>query len=319
MKTISTEYAGDEVASTPAAPASGLILSFDVEEHWRIEQASGLAIDPGLKARSGARVESTTRWLLGLLDRAGQKGTFFIVGEVARASPGLVRAIHGAGHEVASHGWEHRSLLRMTAAEFLDDTRRSKDILEQITGEAVLGYRAPTFSIVRRTAWALDVLEELGFLYDSSVFPVHHDRYGVPDAPRSPFLAVGHRGAILEFPPATLRVGGLNLPVGGGGYFRLFPLAVLLRGLRQLGEGGGLDGRMVYFHPWEFDPDQPRLPLKGLGRFRTYVGIGRAPGRLESLIGRFRLARAVDVARRIVDGRRPLPRHPVAGLPAGGR
>jgi hypothetical protein len=158
----------------------------------------------------------------------------------------------------------------------------------------------------------LDLLSELGFLYDSSIFPVYHDRYGIPDAPRSPFLAAGHRGVILEFPPATLRVGRLNLPVGGGGYFRLFPLAMLFQGLRQLGAAGGIAGRMLYFHPWEFDPDQPRLPLKGLGRFRTYVGIGRARTRLESLMGRFRLARAIDVARRIDLDRHSLPRYRVA-------
>jgi polysaccharide deacetylase family protein (PEP-CTERM system associated) len=313
MKTISTGSARDDVARPRIVPESELILSFDVEEHWRIEQASGLAIDPTLKARSGARVGATTHWILDLLERSGQKGTFFIVGEIALEFPHLVRAIHRAGHEVASHSWRHRSLLSMTADEFREDTRRSKDILEQVTGEAVLGYRAPTFSIVRRTAWALDILSELGFLYDSSIFPVYHDRYGVPDAPRSPFLAGGDRGVILEFPPATLRLGGLNLPVGGGGYFRLFPLALLLLGLRQLGRHGRPSQGMLYFHPWEFDPDQPRLPLRGIGRFRTYVGIDRSRARLGSLLERYRSARTVDVARKLDILRQTLPRYRVAG------
>jgi polysaccharide deacetylase family protein (PEP-CTERM system associated) len=312
MKITSTDLASGDVARPRAVPGSEPILSFDVEEHWRIEQASGLAIDPALRSRSGARVGATTRWILDLLERSGQKGTFFIVGEVALQSPQLVRAIHRAGHEVASHSWRHRSVLSMTADEFREDTRQSKDVLEQATGEAVLGYRAPTFSIVRKTAWALDILSELGFLYDSSIFPVCHDRYGVPDAPRSPFLAGGDREAILEFPPVTLRLCGMNLPVGGGGYFRLFPLAVLLGGLRQLDRQGRTTGRMLYFHPWEFDPDQPRLPLRGIGHFRTYVGIGRSRARLGSLLERYRFARTVDVARNLDTLRQTLPRHRVA-------
>jgi len=304
--------ARDRTSTASTVAESKLILSFDVEEHWRIEQASGLAIDPTLKVRSGARVEAITDWVLEFLGRSGQMATFFVVGEIALKYPNLVHAIHRAGHEVASHSWEHRSLLSLTADEFREDTRKSKDILEQVTGEAVLGYRAPTFSVVRRTAWALDILAELGFLYDSSIFPVYHDRYGVPDAPRSPFLARGDRATILEFPPATLRLAGFNLPVGGGGYFRLFPLIVLLQGLRQLSRVGHPSGRMLYFHPWEFDPDQPRLPLGGIGRFRTYVGIGRSRTRLGTLLERYRFARTIDVARDLDASRQTLPRFRVS-------
>ncbi len=312
MQINSKRSSGDDAASPAMIPESGPILSFDIEEHWRIEQASGLEIDPTLKSRSGERVETTTRWILDLLGRAGQNGTFFVVGEVARKYPSLVRAIREAGHEVASHGWEHRSLRSLTADEFREDTRRSKDLLEQVAGEAVVGYRAPTFSVVRKTAWALDVLSELGFLYDSSVFPVHHDRYGIPDAPRTPFMAIGERRCILEFPPATLRLGGINIPIGGGGYFRLFPPAVLLMGLRQLGRQSGPSAGMLYFHPWEFDPDQPRLPLGRIGRFRTYVGIGRSRARLASLLDRHRFSRAVDVARDLDARRRTLRRYQVS-------
>jgi polysaccharide deacetylase family protein (PEP-CTERM system associated) len=270
-----------------------------------------------LKARSGERVEPTTYWILDLMERSRQKGTFFVVGEIARQYPSLVRAIHRAGHEVASHSWEHRRVHTLSAAEFREDTRKSKEVLEQVTGEAILGYRAPTFSVVRQTAWALDVLAELGFLYDSSIFPVYHDRYGVPDAPRSPFLAVGERLDILEFPPATLRVGGFNLPIGGGGYFRLFPLAMLLQGLRQMRRHCRPSAGMLYFHPWEFDPDQPRLPLRGVGRFRTYVGIGRSRARLATLLGHYRFGRAVDVARRLDTRRQTLPRYRLAAVPMG--
>jgi polysaccharide deacetylase family protein (PEP-CTERM system associated) len=316
MKTISSGSARDVASAPTTVPQSELILSFDVEEHWRIEQASGLAIDPALKDQSGSRVETTTYWILNLLERFGQTATFFIVGEIALKYPSLVRAIHRAGHEVASHSWEHRSLLSLTADEFREDTRKSKDTLEQVTGEAVLGYRAPTFSIVRKTAWALDILSELGFLYDSSIFPVYHDRYGVPDAPRTPFIAGGDREVILEFPPATLRLGGLNLPVGGGGYFRLFPLVVLLQGLRQLSRQGHPSGRMLYFHPWEFDPEQPRLLLSGIGRFRTYVGIGRSRDRLASLLGRHRFVRTVDVAHNLDALRRTLPQFRLAASAA---
>src|SRR5262249_14166178 len=155
------------------------------------------------------------------------------VGQLAETDPGLVRAIRAAGHEVASHGWDHRRVLAMTPRAFREDIRRSKVALEQATGAAVIGYRAPTFSIVPRTAGALDVLVESGLTYDSSIYPVRHDRYGVPDAPRAPFWAVGERHTILELPPLTMSVAGVAVPMGGGGYFRLFPLWLTERALRQ--------------------------------------------------------------------------------------
>ena len=283
--------------SVVAGPALTTILSFDVEEHDRIEAAAGLELGAGLKALYRERLGEPTRWVLDELGRRGQRATFFVLGQIARSHPELVRAIHEAGHEVASHGWDHRRVLAMTPEEFRADLRQSRDALEQITGEAVSGYRAPTFSIVRGTSWALDVLAEEGFLYDSSIYPVRHDRYGVPEAPRWPFLARGHARTILEFPPATLKVGRMTLPTGGGGYFRLFPLAVLRRGLRQAARAGRPPVAMLYFHPWEFDPDQPRLPLRPLSRFRTYVGIGRSRHRLATLLDGLQAARAVDVAR----------------------
>jgi polysaccharide deacetylase family protein (PEP-CTERM system associated) len=293
----------------PRGGPAEVILSFDVEEHFRIEAAAGLEVPPELRARYARRVGPTTYWLLDRLEDRGARATFFVVGQLAAADPALVRAIHRAGHEVASHGWDHRRVLGMTPEAFREDVRTGKDVLEQATGAAVVGYRAPTFSIVRRTAWALDVLADLGMLYDSSIYPVRHDRYGVPGAPRVPFLARGIGREILEIPPATLRVLGANLPVGGGGYFRLLPAALLEQALRQVRRSCRPPVAMLYFHPWEFDPGQPRLPLRrlSLSRFRTYVGIARSRERLGRLLARHRFTRAVDVARRLAEVRQTLP------------
>jgi polysaccharide deacetylase family protein (PEP-CTERM system associated) len=296
--------------TTPAAPAAApiagddapaIVLSFDVEAHHQIEAAAALQIDHALAARYGARLEPSTRFLLELLGQHRQHATFFVVGQIARTHPELVRTIHRAGHEVASHGWDHQRVHRFTPASFLADLRRSKDALEQVTGDAVVGYRAPTFSIVRETSWAIDVLGEAGLLYDSSIYPIRHDRYGMPGAPRSPFLAVGREHAILEFPPATLRYFGMNLPAGGGGYFRLLPLFIIERAIAQSRRDCRPSVAMLYFHPWEFDHEQPRLPLRRLSRFRTYVGIRRARNRLPLLLSRHTFSRAVDVARRLKD------------------
>ena len=164
---------------------------------------------------------------------------------------------------------------------------------------AVVGYRAPTFSIQRQTGWALDVLAELNMAYDSSIYPVRHDRYGVPSAPRGPFLARGERHSLLELPPATLRLCGLNLPMGGGGYFRLFPLFLTRHALEQTGRDCDPSVATLYFHPWEFDPGQRRLPLRWLSRLRTYVGIHRSQGRMAALLAQYRFSRAVDVAKQM--------------------
>jgi polysaccharide deacetylase family protein (PEP-CTERM system associated) len=284
---------------TEESVSARTVISFDVEEHFRIEAAAGLQLDPALKAHYCDRLEPSTQWLLEQLDAAAVKATFFIVGEIARDNPALVRAIHRAGHEVASHGWDHRRVVKFTPAAFREDVRQSKDTLEQVTGQAVVGYRAPTFSIMRQTAWALDVLVELDMAYDSSIYPVRHDRYGVPGAPRSPFIAVGQSDCILELPPATLRLCKLNLPMGGGGYFRLFPLFFMEWAIRQAERACYPPVAMLYFHPWEFDPDQARLPLGWLNRWRTYIGLGRSRERLTKLLSRHRFVRAMDAAKRL--------------------
>ena len=188
------------------------------------------------------------------------------------------------------------TLSRATVARTTRLLRRSIDTLQQVAGVPVLGYRAPTFSVTRETAWAVDILADAGLKYDSSIFPVRHDRYGVPDAPRLPFWLRGETGRILELPPATYSRLGMNLPVAGGGYFRLFPLAFLRAGVNQLADRDA--PAVLYFHPWEFDPDQPRLPLRRLSKFRTYVGIEKSKDRLARLLIRYRgrFRRAIDVA-----------------------
>jgi len=300
--------------SEPPAPTSPpLILSFDVEEHDRIEAGVGLELNQEWKDHYRRRVDVSTRWLLDLLGAAGVRATFFILGEIARDNPDLVRAVARDGHEVASHGWDHRRVHLFTPETFREDVRRSKETLEAVTGAPVLGYRAPTFSVGPQTAWALDVLAEEGFVYDSSIFPVRHDRYGVPAAPRTPFLARGERHRLLELPPATLRLLGLNWPMGGGGYFRLFPLWLTRWALHQLGQGGPDGALMLYFHPWEFDTEQRQLPLGALSRFRTYVGIRRTAARLKALLAGHSCVRALDLLPRLCSNAPALPQFALAG------
>jgi polysaccharide deacetylase family protein (PEP-CTERM system associated) len=289
----------------PATTAQAIILSFDVEEHYRIEAASHLNMGPEYRRHCRERVDVATRGLLDMLEEAGARATFFIVGQIARDNPRLVRDIAAGGHEVASHGWDHQRVHRFTPATFREDLRQSKDTLEQVTGQAVVGYRAPTFSVMRQTAWALDVLAEEGMQYDSSIYPVRHDRYGVPDAPRSPFLARGREHTLLELPPVTLRMLGTNVPMGGGGYFRLFPLFLTRWAVRQTLRQTSPAVAMLYFHPWEFDPEQEQMPLGLVSRFRTYVGVRKTRGRLKELLTEFPFSGAADVARQM--DRRNLP------------
>ncbi|HYV35474.1 MAG TPA: XrtA system polysaccharide deacetylase [Gemmataceae bacterium] len=306
------EVASEAPAASEARQGSQVVLSFDVEEHYRIEAAAGLEISEAQKAYYGDRLEVSTRWILDQLDRHEIKATFFVVGELTRRHTKLIRTMARAGHEVASHSWEHRRLHSMTPEGFRDDLRKSKDALEQVTGQEVVGYRAPTFSIVRQTAWALDILAEEGFEYDSSIYPVWHDRYGVPGAPRGPFWAKGANGGILELPPATWRVLWNNVPVGGGGYFRLLPLWFMRRALKQVEKMCDPPVAMLYFHPWEFDPGQEQLPVGWMNRLRTYVGIDRSRERFKALLASCQFVRAMDAANAL-DSRREVLATFVAG------
>lgn len=272
-------------------------LSFDVEEHHRIEAAAHLSFPPDLQARYAERMDSTTNWILDFLAERGHRATFFVVGQIARSHPKLIRRMADSGHEVASHSWDHRRVQRFTKESFREDVAASKDALEQAGGITVVGFRAPTFSVMRDVPWAIDVLAECGMRYDSSIFPVRHDRYGIPAAPRVPFLVRGHESQMLELPPLTLRWLGMNIPVAGGGYFRLFPLAFMRRGIRQMTRLG--HSSVLYFHPWEFDSEQPKLPLSRTSKFRTYVGIGHSRARLDRLLRGQKTERLCDLAERL--------------------
>jgi polysaccharide deacetylase family protein (PEP-CTERM system associated) len=225
--------------------------------------------------------------LLEFLERRQAKATFFVLGDVAQRWPQLAPRIHGAGHEVASHGFGHDHLARHDPQSLRQDVRAAKALLEDQIGQPVLGYRAPTWSLTRRTSWAVDVLAEAGFFYDASVFPVRHPNYGVPDAPVRPYWLVGSgRRRLLELPPLVWRAScwrwSANMPAAGGAYFRLLPLALMDAALRQAARQDR--PALLYFHPWEFDRHMPRLPLGWRGRLRTYGGIQRALPRLQRLL-----------------------------------
>jgi polysaccharide deacetylase family protein (PEP-CTERM system associated) len=241
------------------------------------------------------RVERNTRRLLDLCGEHGVKGTFFVLGWVAERWPELVRDIQRAGHELGTHGQDHRRVTRMTPDEFREDVRRSKRTIEDVAGVEVIGYRAPNYSIVRETLWAVDVLAEEGFRYDSSIFPIRHDRYGIPDFPRFPRPLRGENGTALhEFPISTIRLAGMNLPFVGGGYLRHFPLPFIRWGMRRV---NGMERRpaIVYIHPWELDPDQPVQPVGVFKRFRHYRNLGRTEERLAKLFSEYHFASCREV------------------------
>jgi polysaccharide deacetylase family protein (PEP-CTERM system associated) len=230
-------------------------------------------------------VDESIDVLLEILDEAAVLGTFFVLGWLAERRPGLIRRIAAGGHEIASHGWAHRRVETLPPLDFRESVRRSKCCLEDLCDQEVVGYRAPNFSVGPHQHWALDVLMEEGYLYDSSVFPVRRPGYGYPGAPGDPAWVKRPGGAILEFPPATLRVLGLNLPAGGGAYFRTLPEGLVHRAFEDA------QRRMVpgtfYIHPWELDPEQPALPVSPLVRVRHYRGLDRTEGRLRRLLGTF--------------------------------
>jgi len=269
------------------------MLTFDVEEYFHCEAFRGV-IGPTRWDRWPSRIEAQTESLLALLAESGVRATFFVLGCVAETRPEIVMDIAAAGHEIACHGESHEMLTRLGPAEFRVETRLAKTRLEDLTGRPVLGYRAATFSLVRETAWAIDILAELGFEYDSSVQPIRHDRYGVPDAPAVVHRAAGPAGGtILEIPPMTRRVAGRNLPLGGGGYFRLLPAVLFDQALRWWERKGR--SAMLYLHPWEFDADQPVVPVGALSRFRHRVNLHRTAEKLKSLLAAHRFAPVRDL------------------------
>ncbi|HXG02276.1 MAG TPA: XrtA system polysaccharide deacetylase [Candidatus Binatia bacterium] len=265
-------------------------LTFDVEEYFQVEAFRRLVAMEDWP-RLPSRVGESTRRLLDRLEARGVSATFFVVGWVADRDPALVREIARRGHELGCHGYAHRPIYAMSRAEFRDDLRRGRQAIEDASGRPVSAYRAPTCSVVESTRWALEVLADEGFRYDSSIFPIRHDRYGIPSAPRVPHrIALPGGREIVEFPMSTLRLAGQNLPFCGGGYFRLAPYELVRAGLRRLNRQG-VPG-MVYLHPWEIDPAQPRLPLRGLARFRHYVNLAGTESKLVRLLDDFAFAPA---------------------------
>ncbi|MGH7368493.1 MAG: XrtA system polysaccharide deacetylase [Candidatus Rokuibacteriota bacterium] len=269
-------------------------LTFDVEEYFHAE-AFARVVGPVEWPTLESRVVGATERILDLLAETGTRATFFMLGWVAERHPALVRAVHAQGHEVACHGYGHQMITRLSRAQFAADLHRAKAALEDAIGLAVIGYRAPTFSVVRDTLWSLDILAEAGFRYDSSIFPIVHDRYGIPDAPRFPHRrATGGGGAIAEFPLSTVSRLRWRFPVAGGGYFRLLPYALTAWAVRQLNRKERQPA-IVYLHPWELDLGQPRLPVSRLTQFRHSVNTRTTERKLRRLVRDFRFAPVRDV------------------------
>ena len=264
------------------------LLTIDVEDYFH---ANGLQSHIGRDQWNvmPGRVERNTRRLLELLEVHDVRATFFILGWVAARHPGLVREIHAGGHEIASHGWNHQLVYEQSPQEFEQEVRHTKGFLEDLTGAAVYGYRAPSFSIVERSWWALEALARSGHVYDSSVYPVRRKRYGVPHARTDIHTilepAAGNPG-LLEVPPPSIRLAGRNWPVAGGGYFRFYPLWVTRAALRRMNARDRRPG-VVYLHPWEIDPRQPRLPGTPMNRWRHYLNLDRTEERLACLLRDF--------------------------------
>lgn len=264
-------------------------FTVDVEDYFH---AANLAVPPRDWETLPQRVVPNTLKLLELLAEHGVKATFFVLGWVAKRYPHLVREVDRAGHEIGSHSFWHRYVYELSPEEFRRDLRESRAVLEDLTGKPVTAFRAPTFSITDRSLWALDVLAEEGFTLDSSIFPIHHDRYGIPHAPAEPFDVLTASGRIREVPPGVCRLGsgrlgsGLNFPIGGGGYFRLLPVRLFVSLVRRVNE---VEKRPVvfYLHPWELDPHQPCLATGVLNRWRQRQGLSSCLPKLRRLLRTF--------------------------------
>jgi polysaccharide deacetylase family protein (PEP-CTERM system associated) len=260
-------------------------MTVDVEDYYQVSTFDR-AVPRSTWNAMESRVCGNTKRLLDIFDAYGVRGTFFVLGWLAERHGDLVLEIARRGHEVASHGYSHRLVYEQTPAAFRADVRLAKRLLEDASGTAVNGYRAPSFSITARSLWALDILIEEGYTYDSSIFPIRHDRYGIPASPRHAYLVERPSGSLAEVPGSTVRLGSVNIPVAGGGYFRILPYAWTRWGINRLNRR---ERRPVvfYLHPWEIDPAQPRLPAGALGRFRHYRNLHRTEGRLRTLLGEF--------------------------------
>jgi len=260
-------------------------LTIDVEDYFHVSVFDG-TLPRHEWPRLDSRVCRNTERLLQILESANVRATFFVLGWVAERHPDLVSRIAQSGHEIASHGYGHRLVYDQTPSAFREDVRRSKALLEESSGRPVLGFRAPSYSVTPRSLWALDVLIEEGYHYDASIFPIRHDRYGIPLSPRHPYVLDRPSGSLVEAPASTVPWGPLNLPIAGGGYFRILPYQWTRWGIARVNRSEGKPV-VFYLHPWEIDPDQPRLPAGWLGRFRHYRNLHATEGRLRRLLSDF--------------------------------
>lgn len=260
------------------------IMSVDVEDYFQVEAFAG-SISRESWDQWPSRVVNNTRRILELFARRQIKATFFFLGWVAERFPGLVREVYAAGHELACHSYWHRPVYRLTPEEFREDTRAAVVAVEQAAGIRVRGYRAPTWSITKHCAWALDILAAEGFAYDSSIYPIRHDLHGTPDGHRFAYRHSCADGrSLIEFPPTTVRLAGMNFPAAGGGYLRIFPLSYTNWAFRHVEAHG--QPVVVYLHPWEVDPEQPRIPEKLRSRLRHYTNLHQTEKLLTALMER---------------------------------
>ena len=260
------------------------MMTVDVEDYFHASAFDRVVPRTSWFERESRVVRNTHR-LLEFFHHHGVKGTFFMLGWVAERFPSLVREIGSCGHELASHGFHHQLIYTLTRDQFRDDVRRAKATIEDTGGRPVHGYRAPSFSIIRSSLWALDVLIEEGYRYDASIFPIHHDRYGIPDAPRLPHVIERGAGSIVEVPASTTRIGPVNVPIAGGGYFRVLPYAFTRWGIARLNAVG--QPAVFYIHPWEIDADQPRLAASRTTAWRHYSNLHETLKRMEWLVHDF--------------------------------
>lgn len=279
---------------SPFMPSSLHAFSVDVEDWYQ-----GVWIPMEEWRTYPSRLKIGMNRLECLFQRHNVRATCFILGKVAEEHPLLVRDLYHAGHEIATHGWSHKEVTRLTPDTFRDEIRRSVDLLEDITGERVLGYRAPFFTITRDTLFALDILQEEGLRYDSSIHPILHHRCGIADAPRTPtYFSLKNGNRLLEIPVSTFPVGKYNLPMGGGAYFRLYPSWLSRRAMRRLAQQG--EHLSLYIHPWELDPDYPELPLAPLLRFVRRVNLSSTLPKLEQVFEEFAFAPYATVYRSLI-------------------
>jgi polysaccharide deacetylase family protein (PEP-CTERM system associated) len=293
------------------APPVVNAMTIDVEDYFQVSAFEDV-VPPSQWDQLESRVSRNTDRLLQIFSEHSVTATFFVLGWVADRYPALVARIAAAGHEVASHGYAHRLIYNQTPAEFREDVRRAKAVIEDAGGQRVRGYRAPSYSITTRSLWALDVLLDEGHEYDSSIFPIRHDRYGIPRSPRHPYALSGGGGSLLEAPGSTVRVGPLNLPVAGGGYFRILPYHWTQWGIARLNRRERRPA-IFYLHPWEIDPDQPRLAAGRLSRFRHYRNLHETEARLRRLLSQFRFG---PLGRLLTESAPDAPTLTLASLPA---